>query len=236
MSKVIKSFPGFISIDRTPFVIKHESSQQDDEVDAISQTREQVESILRTAEAEAHAVVDQAYRDGYQAGMRDAMVKADELISEMENNITSFIKEKQEFADTVEPELLKLCLDIVEKIVRHEIKTDPRVVTRVIKSCLRRIKDGDTVSIRVSKQDVEYVRAQRDELLSVAESVRAINIIDDRRISPGGCVLESFSGDLDARIETQIEQIRKKLMETISNDCVNTASGSDEIQASGRQD
>jgi flagellar assembly protein FliH len=130
--------------------------------------------------------------------------------------------------------LLKLCVESVEKIVRHEIRTDPKVVLRVIKACLRRVTESDEVRVRVNPSELAAVRAQRDELLQIAEGVRAINIMDDRRVSPGGCTVETATGDFDATVETQMEKIERKLVETFKNECSETGIESGEISQGDR--
>lgn len=188
------------------------------EDDLVEKAEQQAMDIVRAARAEADSIREKAYAAGYNAGLVKATSDAGCLLERLERDIAGVAAERAALVDSLEPEVLKLCLEIVEKIIRHEIKTDQRVVIRQIKSCMRRIRDREQIDVRVSPQEVEYVRAQRDELLSIAEGARGVSIIDDRRISPGGCIVESASGTFDARIETQVEQVRKKLMETYDND------------------
>lgn len=189
----------------------------------------QADVITRTARSEATAIQEEAYSAGYNAGLRQGARAADALIGRLEQDVAAAEEERARLLELVEHDVLMLCLEAVEKIVRHEIKTDQRVVVRMIKSCLRRIKDREPVDVRVSQQEVEFVRSQRDELLSLVEGARGLTISDDRRISPGGCVLESASGTVDARIETQVEQIRSKLMETYENGHRQTTSGPEQL-------
>lgn len=242
MNRVIKFTPGFGSAFSDPFVLEPASflrgisSPETDVQDIVEQARQDVDAVLQTARSESRMVLEQGYAEGYKAGIREASATVSDLVARLEHDIADVAREREELVDSVEPEMLKLCVEAVEKIIRHEVKTDPRVITRTIRMCLRRLKDRDEVTVRVSPGEVDYVRSQRDELMNVAEGVRGINIIDDRRISPGGCIIESLSGDFDARLETQIEQIRRKLMETLDNDRGRATFESDEISAGNQQD
>ncbi len=168
--------------------------------DALAKARSKGEIIVQTAQSEAQSVRDQAYEQGYAAGMASAAEQARELIERLENDISEVDAERAELVDSAESDVLKLCVDVAEKLVRREIKTDPRLVLRTIKSCLRRVKDRNEVCVRVSPQELEQVKAHREELLAATEGVRGLSIVDDRRVSPGGCVVETPSGDRDARI------------------------------------
>ncbi|NLN76971.1 MAG: hypothetical protein GX139_11785 [Armatimonadetes bacterium] len=222
MSKVIKSGPGHL-FDSRPLLLSPDSFEEEIEAkldpdNIISRAKQQCELIVRTAESEARALMDSAYADGYDAGIKAADRSFDELFGELQAAIEQESQERAELVDSIEEHALTLCVDIAEKIIRHEIKTTPQVVARTLKMCLRRLKVRDEATVRVNPAEVAHLRATRDELLSAAEHLRELNIVDDRRISAGGCVVESPSGEFDARIETQMEQIRRKLMDAFNNE------------------
>ena len=198
--------------------------------------KRQAEIIVRTAHSEAESIKEQAYNEGFQQGIADAAKCAEELIARLEHDIAEAAADRAGVVDAVEPQALKLCMEAVEKVIRHEVRTDPRVVERVVKSCLRRIKDSSEIYVRVSPEELEHVKARREELVGLAEGSREIHIVEDRRISPGGCVIETASGDLDARIETQLDKLNTKLVETMENDRLQNRSGPDELHTDDQQD
>lgn len=196
--------------------------------DMLEKSKSEAELIVRTALAEADSVREAArsegYGDGLRVGMQEASQNAQALIDRLEADIAAVTDDRKSIVDATERDLLKLCIESVEKIIRHEIKTDPNVVIRMIKSCLRRVKDCTDVYVHVNPAEIDFVRSQREELLHICEGVRSVNIVDDRRISCGGCVVESSSGDFDAKIDTQTDRLRLRLMETFENDHHGTCS------------
>lgn len=204
--------------------------------DLLAEANRQAGIIINAARAEADAIREQAYAEGFAAGAEDFRRISDQLIDRLNADIEALAVERARLIDEVEPELLKLCIEAVEKVIRHEIRTDPRVVLRTIKSLLRRVKDGSDLSIWVSPEEIEFVRAHRDEILGVTDSVQPVRILDDRRVDPGGCILECSSGRLDARIKTQIDRLANKLQETYNNDRRKDNHRPDEIQAGDQQD
>jgi flagellar assembly protein FliH len=204
--------------------------------DVVIRAKQQVEIIVRTAQSEAKALLDQAYADGYQAGIGEAGRRSEELLGQLSQAIADEAAEREALVRAIEEQVLMLCVDGAEKIIRHEIRTDPGIVARAVKSCLRRVRDRNELTVRVSPQEVAHIRAMRDELLASAEGIRGVNVVDDRRVSAGGCVVESMSGDLDARIETQIDQIRRKLMDTFENESSKPVSGPEQIPRCDQHD
>ncbi len=195
----------------------------------LEQATREAEIIVRSARGEAKSIHQQAYEEGYRAGAAEAVQNISSLTEKLEDDVKNIGQDRQAVLDGIEPAVLKLCMETVEKIIRHEIKTDPRIVVRAIKSCLRRVKDSSEVYVRVSSKEIAEVRALRDELMEAAEGVHGINIQDDRRISPGGCVVESATGDFDARIETQMDRVNKKITEIYGDDRYQADSGPDKI-------
>jgi len=201
----------------------------EDNLSPADKARAEAEIIIRTARAEAEEILAEARREGHRDGMAEAVASAQSLMQRLEDDIATAEIETRQFLESLEPELLKLCLETVEKVIRHEVRTGPEVVLRVIKSCLRRVKENGDVRVRVNPGEVAAVRAQRDELLRAAEGIGAISIVDDRRVSPGGCVIETANGDLDATVETQLERVEQTLTETFEDDHNKTSPGFGEV-------
>lgn len=224
MNKVIKSALAEQRAASTPFVLRPGDAlsgiggPEAEAQDILTRTKQHAEVILRTAKADAKAIVDQAYSDGYEAGAQKGAQSATELIARLEKDIDDLHDERAALHRATEEQMLMLTLDLAEKVIRHEIRTDKSVVARTMRLCLRRLRDRDEVTVRVNPSEVAAVRTLRDEILSSAEGVHELGVIDDRRVSPGGCVVETASGDFDARIETQISELRKKVMEMFEND------------------
>ena len=59
--------------------------------------------------------------------------------------------------------------------------------------------------------DLETVRAFREDLTALVDGIGQLEIVEDRRVSPGGCVVETTGGTIDARIETQFTEIESLL-------------------------
>lgn len=224
MNRVIKSAYADASSASAPYLLRPDDllngmgGAESDIQDIVSRAKQQVDMILRTARAEAKALLDQAYEDGRRLGAQQAAGAASDLINRLESDILEVAEERAGLVKSVEEQVLMLSIEAAEKIIRHEIKTDPSTVARTIQLCLRRVRDRDEVTVRVSPSEVAAVRAMRDELLGSAEGIRGLSIVDDRRVSAGGCVVEASSGDLDAKIETQIEELRRKLMDVLANE------------------
>jgi flagellar biosynthesis/type III secretory pathway protein FliH len=186
--------------------------------DPVLRARIEARGVVRGAQQEADGIRQEAHDEGCRSGLAEAAQAVNELIQRLESDIRQIASDRAEVLDAIEPQVLKLCMEIVEKVIRHEARTDPQIVMRAVKSCLRRIKDSEQVCLHISPDEVEAVKARRNELIGLAEGAGELRIVDDRRVSPGGCVVESSAGDYDAKVESQLAKIDEKLRETLRND------------------
>ena len=59
--------------------------------------------------------------------------------------------------------------------------------------------------VRVNPVDLERMRQHRDSIAGAGES-KHLRVIEDQRVDPGGVVVETDGGTIDAKISTQIEK------------------------------
>jgi flagellar assembly protein FliH len=157
---------------------------------------------------------EEGQREGFAAGKREAA----QLIAVLQRMVDEAKAAREEFIAVTTPQLLNLAVQIAEKIVRREVETDPTVVQRIAEDALRHAVDKHHLRIRVNPEDWETLQAVAPELQAALDDIREFEIVPDRRrgdrrMARGGCLIETESGIIDARIETQLEEIRERLTE-----------------------
>ncbi|MDI6826903.1 MAG: FliH/SctL family protein [Armatimonadota bacterium] len=193
------------------------SSPQDQARAIIESAKEEAAQILENAQLEAESLRTAAYNEGYQAGLQELDAQKQALAvraTEIENEVE---KQLADFWAKIEPELLKLAVEIAEKIIRHELAENNEYVLSTVKTALYQLRDRREIKIRVNPNDYELVRNHKDDLVCSFDGVHSLEIIEDRRVDQGGCVIESVNGELDARISTQLGEVERALMEAAHN-------------------
>ena len=107
--------------------------------------------------------------------------------------------------------MVALALDIARQVIKTEVSQNPAVVQAVLANALRRITDKDNVRVRVSVSDAPRVKEAREDLMEIVDGLRFLEIMEDRRVGDGGCVIETNAGTIDAKIETQIAEVARAL-------------------------
>jgi flagellar assembly protein FliH len=174
------------------------------EASATSQTSAQRQVDLAAVEESAR-----------QQGLRHGMGAAEEVyrakLAKLEALAASLKAERQQFFERIEPELVRLSVTIAEKIIGSELELRPDTVVGLVRGAMLRLRDREMLRVSVNPRDADRVKEARDDLIAAVDGVRKLEVIEDRRVDVGGCVIESGNGTLDARIKTQMDEIARVL-------------------------
>jgi len=161
--------------------------------------KDEAREILAQVGDEMERSKKQGHEQGYQEGLEQAM----ELLVRVKE-----LREKL-FSDN-EREMVKLVFEIAEKIIGREFRENDKAIMNVIRLAISDAV-GDKIYIRVNPQDNEKIRKSESDLFSKAEAGKTIIFREDEAVKPGGCIVETEIGTIDAQLETQLSAIKKAL-------------------------
>ncbi len=174
-------------------------------------------AILEQARQEAEEKVREAYAEGMRRGLEAGEEKFNDSVGEsatMLNQAAESIKQaREEFLESIEPQMVQLATSIASKILDWETQVSAEVVKRTTHTVLKRILDEERVVLRVSPQDLATLREHRIQLLEEFEGIKQLELHADESIAPGGCIAVTEHLRIDGRLESQLEQIMNQLME-----------------------
>jgi len=157
-----------------------------------------------------------SYEQGFAEGEREGLLRGRKevapLISQLELITNSLLRAKEEVTSQAQGEVVELALAIAKRVVRANVLMNKEIVTQMVKEALRRAADRERIVIRVNPQDVEEIKGHRDEYTTSIEGIGSLEIVGDRRVSPGGCVVETNTGNIVADLDAQLEEIKGKLL------------------------
>lgn len=167
--------------------------------------------ILQEAKDKATLIEQQAYEKGFAQGEKDGREmgakQLDSIVEHMERILKEIVDYKDGFARLHEKQILGLICQIAEKVVRCEVKKDKAIVREAILQAFSLSADRSEVTVKVSPEDIESVKDLRPKFFERFNDIKTVTVESDSSISPGGCLLETAFGHVDARIENQLEKI-----------------------------
>ena len=162
----------------------------------------------------------EAYQKGFEQGQRDGLSlekkQMEEKAKQLETLFSGLNDLKPHIYHETEAELLKLSVLIAKKIIREEIKADRGVIRNTIQAVLKSLVDKQHIKILLSPGDMEEVRKLLPELAAQTKGGQ-FQLVEDNSLEPGGCILETGFGRINATIEDQLGELEKEIKETFQS-------------------
>lgn len=174
-----------------------------------SQRREQDEHLVEAVKAEAY---QQGHQEGVTQAEQEMKLKVAAMMEEARTVLQGAYKARDVIIQEAEPFLVELSCDIAEKIVDKQLTVEPQFAMDLIRKSLARKREQGLISLCVSPVQFAFVNAAREELSLAVDSQAELQILPDSTVKDHGCVIRSSFGSIDARIDTQLAEIKKELV------------------------
>jgi len=149
--------------------------------------------VRAEAEGEVARARAQGLEEGRQAGRAAAAV---ELLRAAEA--------RDRLLAAARGDLLDAAAALAERILARELERDGDLVAALAERALSVARDRRRVSLRVNPADAGRIRAARG-------LPPAVDVREDASVSRGGVLVETEAGELDGRLEAQVEALRRAL-------------------------
>jgi flagellar assembly protein FliH len=176
----------------------------------VGEARKEAQRIMAQAEAEGR-------ERGYAAGLEEGRLALEQARQALEAAAGSVLAAREAFVEQAEARAVELAFLLAEKIVATSLGVRPELVLDVVRGTLRRAAERDHVVIEVNPTDLELVRAEAAEVAAQLGGVRQLEVVAEQRVGPGGCVVRTAEGEIDARIETQLERAEELLRDALGS-------------------
>jgi len=183
--------------------------------DAQVQAKELLTKARNDALTEADRIKKEAFKKGYQDGMskveNEAKVYVDEAVKSFSSLINEITEYKKALIKSAEKQLVKLAVEIADKIISMRTAEDDEIVVNVTKNAIKNLIDRESLNIRMNPKDVEVMKNAKAKIMQEVDGVKKMTIIEDESIKRGGVFIETETAEVDARIDKQLDIIQKTL-------------------------
>lgn len=176
--------------------------------------REQLENELETIRLQAkESGFAEGYEEGLVEGRNKALQDAGELLELLESVVAEGVKLRASNLAALEDDFLKLSLLLADKIVRKTVENDITWLKPIIKDALASLGQVDEVVVLLNSLDYSLLQDYGEEL-QVGTRTKLV-FEQDPSITQGGCLIESDSGLIDARLESRLGKLAHHLLEVL---------------------
>lgn len=165
---------------------------------------------------EGHAAGrDTGKEEGLRLGREEAFAEYSDslgkLASSLQTALADFAELRNDLFRQAEKDLLDLSVLIAGKIVAREVVADAHVTVENLKRALAVLSNRTDLAVRVAPDALDLVKESLPELEKTVGRLNGVRLLADPELTPGGCVVTTASGVLDASIETQLAEVERIL-------------------------
>lgn len=174
------------------------------------------ERQLHQAEIERQAH-ERGFAKGEHEGQMAAQLQSAPLTAALETTLVELDGIRKKIRQNMEQEVVELALHVARKVVRHELTVSKDAIVCVVKEAMNKLDDPGKICIRLNPEDLKRIHSAGDRLKSVMENLDRINFEEDAGINCGGCYIQTEYGEIDARIEEQLQTIEEAFRAEMRN-------------------
>lgn len=184
-------------------------------------------SLEKKVETEALAklkeVQESAYQQAYELGLQEGRAQAYEehnaVLTERLNTFEALLQKienlKAELVTANESHLVTLVYHLASRLAMEEISSRKELILSVIRTAIGDVQSEERMTLKLAPSDLEFVEAMKDKASGELNSFKNMKIEESLAITPGGCIIETNYGVVDATVEKRVQKLWEALADKL---------------------
>jgi len=183
----------------------------------LSNIYDDASEIVESQEEYFKRQLEEARRQGFESGKmaafneleKEFIKRLNERSSQFEEYIESINQKVEDYEKSLEALLVELSFIFSEKILKREIEKET-IIVETINNAANKIAGALKIVIKINPEDYEFIKSTNQNILA-DEAFSKVIFEKDEKIEKGGCLIESDIGSVDARINSQFNELKQKI-------------------------
>lgn len=167
---------------------------------------------LGGASRESEAQAAEAFARGKREGAEQVEKRLGPTIQAFASAVEEISRLRESILKNSSDDMLRLVLAIAEQIIPCVVSINPEIIHHTIVKALQAAAAADSYHIKVHPDDMAVVMEKKPLLMASISGLRNLTVEENPGITRGGCLVESELGQVDATIESQLDEIREKIL------------------------
>jgi len=164
---------------------------------------------------------EQAYQRGFADGRKKGVIegentwralgekKIEPLLISLQEVLLQLSSIRKETYQEIEKDVVELALAIARQVICQEIAIDREIVVCVAREALAKIEEPGRIKITMSPSDLKFIKETQSQLSNMIKKIDNVTLEAAESIQSGGCIIETDLGEIDARIEKQLQAVEE---------------------------
>lgn len=184
--KSVHPAPGVKVIEASEFSTLEEAAS------IVQLTKEEAENYKKEIFEEAEKIKENAFKEGFQEGL-----------TSLNQHLFALDKELTHLRVDIQKKILPLALMAAKKIMGEELRLHPDRIVDIVLTSLKPVTQHKKIHIFVNKVDLQNLEENKTKLKQIFEHLESLTIQERGDIEPGGCMIETEAGIINAQLENQ---------------------------------
>ncbi len=164
---------------------------------------------------------EEGYKRGYSTGEEQAFQEYRDLINQTNSIVKRANEEYHAIVAKSDESILNLAIYVAEKVLNQKIQEDSKVFLDIVKRAMKELQDQSDISIYLHPEKYTYVMEHKQELTQILENNMKLSIFVKEELDVNACIIEHAFGQIDASIDTQLNQIKQILQDVVQENSSN---------------
>jgi len=184
--KEVRIAPGIKKIPSEEFSTLHSAAE------LLRIADEEITAFKKQAAEEAEAAKLAATKEGFQEGL-----------TSLNKHLFALDEELKQLRAEIQKKLLPLSLSAARKIISEELRLHPDRIVDIVLNSLKPVTQHKKIVIYVNKADLNALETEKPKIKEIFEHLQSFSIQERDDIEPGGCIIETEAGIINAQLENQ---------------------------------
>ncbi len=176
--------------------------------DIINNAKLQAKEEVNDLKAEAW---EQGFYEGKNVGKDEIMSQVEQIYTSANNLIEEASKRRKELLSEGKDEIIKLAFAIAEKVIKKEVESKEVLINNIIEA-MKKAPKSNSVKLFINYEQF-FLADELREKIGKAFGAMEIEVVEDYSLMPGGAIIETRLGRIDASIESQLDALYDALGE-----------------------
>jgi flagellar assembly protein FliH len=165
--------------------------------------------------ANLEALKEEAYAKGKVAGRLEAEENLHSATQALGDGLEQISCMRKSLLIKSKEDMVRLIMAVVKRVIHTEVEEKEDIIVKTVSMALQAAVQADKYYIRVHPEDLKIVTEKEPLFLAGMKGLQNIYFLSDETVSRGGCLAESQAGEVDATLESQLNEIYKHLRKEI---------------------
>lgn len=168
-------------------------------------------------------VQESAYQEAYSLGLEEGRKEALQKTSEeIDQNLQIFAhlvanieNLKSELIKHNETHIVKLLLHMAQRLASHEVQVNQEAIVDIMRQAILSAQAEEEITVQVSVSQFDFLETLKKETKRELEFLKKVKLVPNETINPGGCIIETNYGVIDARFEERVSKLWQNFSENL---------------------